>query len=128
MGFLAKFLKNNMLVISALVFVVGLAVTLWSWWGSAISKDYFAEYLAQIDATGKWNLWVQIISPLVLLTGAWYLGDQIITRRKFGEMIATQKKSEFVTAKKELTDIARRLPDRYKAKIEAKEAELTSKR
>lgn len=128
MGALAKFLKNAMLPLSVLVFLVGLALTLWSWWGQSISKDYFAQYIQAINETGNWNLWVQIVSPLILLTGAWYLGDQILTRRKFARLMATQKKSEFATSKKELVEIARRLPDKYRGRIDTKEQELVSKR
>jgi hypothetical protein len=121
-----KIAKNYTLPLSVVVLilsVVGLVLGL-------NFLDFVAASLAvQIRAAlGPWTLWVLILSGMGLLVGGWYVGEQVVKRRKFERLIATDKRSDFTSSRKELDDLARTLPDSYRPRILEKEASFKSKR
>lgn len=126
MSVLYKLAKNFTLPISAVILaasvagvVVGLGVI--GYVASDLNNDVQA-------GLGPWSLWVLILGVLGLLIGGWYVAEQLYKRRKFQKLLATDKRSDFVGARKELDELARRLPDRYKPRIVEKEAAFRSRR
>lgn len=83
---------------------------------------------ATAGACEDWNLWVLVVAPLVLLTGGFYAGEQVRMRRRFRQLLDTNKKSEFLHNRRDLEDLARRLPKRFEERIEEKEGEFRSNR
>lgn len=119
MGLGYKFLKNYMLPFSGVFLAlsaVGLLLSL---------TDLVPEYRALVR---DFNIWVLIISAFVLLVAAWYFGEQLYLRRKFSKALSPEKKSDMVSARKQAEDIARRLPDSYRKRVEAADWAPRSKR
>lgn len=116
--------KNYTLPLAAVLLVVSLV-------GLAIGLGLF-EQLGFADVSRELlrvaGLWVLILSALGLLIGGWYVAEQLWNRRKFERLIATDKRSEFTSSRKDLDDLARRLPDSYRPRIKEKEAAFGSKR
>ncbi len=129
---MGNFTKNNMLYIGLALGILGSVLTFISWMvafnASSTYLDWYRE-LANVGVLGKdWNLVVVIGGPIVLITGVWYFIEQILKRRRFEKLIDTTKKSEFVSSRKELKEIARILPDPYGQRVKDKEDELRQKR
>lgn len=130
---MARFTRNYMLEIGAVVLAVGVVFAFLSyvqqfaspgwlgWWADAL------ETIPGADLEG-WNLVVMIVSTILTITGGFYFGEQLVLRRRFERLIETPKKSEFASHRKDLDDLARRLPQSYKGRINAKEAEFRSLR
>lgn len=118
--------KNWTLPIASLVLAVSLL-------GLVVGLDLLVyvslDAQAVISATlREWKLWILILGAIGALVGAYYVGDQVLKRRKFERLLRTDKKSDFVAARKDLEDLARRLPDRYRPRFLEKEASFRSKR
>lgn len=130
---MARFTRNYMLEIGAVVLAVGLVFTFLSYVYRFASPDWLGwweDALAAVpgaDAEG-WNLLIMIIATIMLISGGFYFGEQLVLRRRFERLIDTPKKSEFVANRKDLDALARRLPTQYRARINAKEAEFRSLR
>jgi hypothetical protein len=131
---MGSFLKNNMLWIGVVVGAVGLVLSLLAYVFHFGNQPSFLAWYGKLVIYGtppsetNVNQWVMIVAPLILLTGGWYAGEQLVLRRKFEKLLETPKKSEFLQNKKELEDIAKQLPDGYWARVEMKESEFKSKR
>lgn len=128
---MAKWTKNHRMAIGAVLLVLGLAVTAVSWTVSFAdtTPDALKGYRDVMVRGGEdYNLILFIVGPILLIWGAWYIGEQIIYRRRFESLIDTSKRSEFTSRRRELEDIARRLPDQYVGRLKAKESEFVSKR
>lgn len=119
--------KNYTLPISAVVLVLSII-------GLIVSTEAMRFLSPDLDAQikgalGAWALWVTILGGLGVLIGGWYTAEQLWFRRKFERLITTEKRTEFMDHRKDLDDLAKRLPDGYKPRIKEKEAQfLTSKR
>lgn len=119
-----KIARNYTLPLAALVLaasVLGLVVSLGL-------LGYAAPSLNDqvIGALGAWALWVTILGALGVLVGGWYVAEQVYLRRKFERLLGTDKRSEFVSSRKGLDDIAKRLPESYKPRIKEKEAHFVA--
>ncbi len=129
---MGKFAKNNMIHIGLATTIVGAALTFLSWMVAFVASSTYLDWYREITNVGvtgnDWNLVVVIAGPLILITGIWYFVEQILKRRRFEKLIETSKKSEFVARRKDLSEIARILPDSYQARIKEKEEELRAKR
>ena len=75
-----------------------------------------------------YNLILVIAGPILLIMGGFYFGEQLVLRRRFERLLDTPKRSEFSSRRRDLEDLAKRLPEGFTAKIEAKESEFKSKR
>jgi hypothetical protein len=120
MGALHKFVRNYTLPLAAVVLVAAIA-------GVFVGFGLLGLVSAELNASiqrqlGSYGLWMNILGLFGILVGGWYVGEQLWNRRKFERLLNTDKRSEFTSSRKNLEDIARRLPDRYRPRIEDKEA------
>lgn len=132
---MAKWTKNHRLEIGVILLIVGLALTAVSWTYSFAWDRFTAtpEWLASYDALvyrdgADYNLILLIGGPIVLIMGIYYVGEQIVFRRRFERLIDTPKRSEFATRRRDLEEISRKLPDSFGERIRQKESEFVSKR
>lgn len=127
MGVGYKVLKNYMLPISGVVFAVSLVGAVLGF-DVVGSLDRGAGASLRAPLTADWWLLVALVSAFAALIGGWYFGEQLWIRRKFEKLIGTDKRSDFVSSRKDLEDLARRLPDSYKPRIKEKEAQFAPSR
>ncbi|MDX1610897.1 MAG: DUF3198 domain-containing protein [Candidatus Thermoplasmatota archaeon] len=119
-----------MLTIGIIVALLGLVLVGISYsvdYTSANWTDFYEDILPRTD-NGDWNLVVRVLSPIILLTGAWYAGEQLIYRRRFQALMETDKKSDFSRNLSDLEDLARDLPEKYMEELEEKQATFRSRR
>lgn len=124
---MARITKNYTMEIGLAVAILGFLITLVSWIAkfTDLRLPLYRRLMNETAATaGDWNLLLVIVGPLLLIGGAWYFFEQLFLRRRFEKLLSTSQKSAFTKNKKDLVDIARRLPDRYSARIEEKENQL----
>lgn len=123
---MAKWTKNHMLEIGAVVGAIGLILTIISFtYSFADSPTWLEGYNKLVNRQeGNYNLILFIAGPLMLIIGGFYFGEQLVLRRRFERIIDTPKKSEFVSRRKDLEDLSKRLPDQYGKRIRQKENEL----
>src|SRR5581483_8596594 len=72
---------------------------------------------------GNYNTLLSIVGPIMLIIGGFYFGEQLVLRRRFEKLLDTPKRSEFSSRRKDLEDLAKRLPDKFGDRISAKESE-----
>lgn len=128
---MAKWTKNHRMEIGAVLLVIGLVLTVISWSLNFADStpSWLQSYKDVVDRDeGDYNLFVFIIGPIILIWGAWYIGEQFILRRRFETLIDTPKRSEFSSRRKDLEELARRLPEGFGERIRSKESEFASKR
>ncbi|HVL88131.1 MAG TPA: hypothetical protein VM681_09050 [Candidatus Thermoplasmatota archaeon] len=126
MSFGYKFFKNYMLPFSGSFFFVFLGLLLFSLFGAGLAPEAFASYIA---AVREWNLLLMPVSGFVALVACYYFVEQVYLRRKFAKTLRVEKKSDVLAIRKEAEEIARRLPDSYKKRIDpALEGVATSSR
>lgn len=122
-------LRHYTLPIGAAVLAVGVALLALSLLAGILgypeTVGFYVNALPGADTGWQgWNTVVLLASPLVVLIGGWYVGEQIQVRRRFEELVETKKKSEFRKEIAELEDLARRLPPRYGERLEQRKDEL----
>lgn len=130
---MARFFKNNILPIATVFTVLGLLLTILSWTVAYSSTSYLDVYRNALKPINDWadgdtNLIIMIGAPILLLSAAWYMGEQIAKRRRFERLFVTDKKSDFARNRRDLEDIARDLPDSYRQRIKDREKELSGQR
>lgn len=129
---MARFTKNHMLEMGAVLLVLGLVLTTVAsilHFGDttpAFLREY--ERVMRQSGQGDFNLLVLIAGPILLIWGGFWVGEQVIYRRRFERLIETPKRSEFTSRRSQLEEISKRLPDGYRQRIKAKESEFTAKR
>lgn len=125
------FLRNNALVISAVVLVIGLVLTVLAYTAAYPASGWNAFYENLVPSStseGDWNLLVRVVAPIVLLVGIWYVGEQLLARRKFNRLMGVDKKSDFSKNVTTLTETAKKLPKRYEEQLQEKERSFKSRR
>lgn len=136
---MARWTKNHMLELGVAILALGLIATLvafiynWAYDApvgtTAGSPSWLNSYHDLVSRPqGDFNLFLLIAGPILLIWGAFWVGEQLVFRRRFERLLDTPKKSEFATRRPQLEEISRRLPDGYKKRIAAKEGEFSSKR
>jgi hypothetical protein len=132
---MAKWTRNHMLEIGGILLVLGVVLTVISFSDSFVeptpawlSPYHDLVHVTTGDYKGNYNLILFILGPILLLMGGFYFGEQLVLRRRFERLLDTPKKSEFASRRKDLEDLAKRLPSAYNERIDAKEAEFKSKR
>ena len=129
---MAKWTRNHMLELGAVTLALGVILTFISFAYAFLSADkrpwldWYANLVQRPE--GNYNLILFILGPILLLTGGFYLGEQVVLRRRFERLLDTPKRSEFSSRRRDLEELARRLPEPYMGRIEAKENEFKSKR
>ncbi len=120
--------------IGAVFFVLGLVMSILSYvynFGDNPAflafYDNFIRNVPGADAEG-YNLLFMLLGTLFLIGGGWYFGEQLVLRRRFERLISTAKKSDFVSHRKDLDELASRLPRGYRGRIEEKENSFRSLR
>lgn len=127
----SPFARNNSLWMSIVATILGLAFTVLSFThgGDPAGWNSFYESVVPMsDDAGNWNLLVQLLAIPTLLAGLWYLGEQILARRKFNRLIGLEKKSEFQQRLPELKEEAAKLPQTYEQRLEEKMESFQSRR
>lgn len=127
----SPFARNNALWISALTTVIGLVFTVFAFfadYNAANWTDVYESLVPQETSAGSWNLLVRVVAPVVLVSGAWYLGEQIMARRTFNRLINEEKKSAFQDNLEELEDAARKLPKEYEERLDERTEQVISRR
>jgi hypothetical protein len=120
-----------MLEIGGVVAVVGLVLTIISFTYSFAHPrpGWLLSYQNVVARPeGDYNLILFIVGPIMLLMGGFYFGEQLMLRRRFEKLLDTPKRSEFAGRRKDLDDLAKRLPSSFETRIEEKESEFKSKR
>lgn len=122
------FLRNNLLWISIVILLIGIALTVVAY--SAPGADWTDPYESMLPSAGggDWNMLIRVVAPVILITGAWYVGEQIIARRRFNRLINAEKKSEFQQNLPTLEETVRDLPDKYEDRLEQKQTDFKSRR
>lgn len=121
-----------MLEIGAVVLALGVILTFISFAYAFLTADkraWLDWYAGLVERPeGNYNLILFILGPILLITGGFYVGEQLVLRRRFERLLDTPKRSEFTSRRRDLEDLARRLPEGYMKRIDAKEAEFKTKR
>lgn len=115
---------------SAVATVVGLVFVVLAYTANQDPGGWnsFYESVVPVGGSQDWNLLVRVLAPVVLVSGGWYLGEQIISRRKFDRLVDTKKRSEFQKNYDELEELAGKLPKRYEERLEEKADTFSSRR
>lgn len=126
----SPFARNNTLWMSSLATVVGLVLTVLAFTAEPAAAGWNAFYERTVPVGGDqdWNLLVRVVAPIILVSGVWYLGEQIIARRKFERLINAEKKSAFQDNLDELEETARKLPKEYEERLNEKTESFVSRR
>lgn len=132
---MGRITRNYMLSIGLTLAGVGLVITALAWTVAYSRSDAVDFWRAFIDIfpgqdwrSQDWNMLFMIMGPILLVTGAFYAGEQMVLRRRFERMISTTKKSEFVSSRKDLEDLSKRLPTNYRGRIVEKEESFRNTR
>lgn len=128
---MARWTKNHMLELGAVLLILGLAISIPAWVLrlADTTPGWLASYARFLDRPeGDWNLLMIIIGPILLIWGGFWVGEQLVLRRRFDRLLDTPKKSEFAARRSQLEETAKRLPDGYRKRISAKESEFAAKR
>lgn len=116
-----------MMEIGGLVAAVGLVLTVisFTYAFADAAPGWLGWYDGIVDQPqGNWNTVVIIVGPILLIMGGFYLGEQIVLRRRFERLIDTTKKSEFTSRRRDLDDLSKRLPTNFSERLRDKEAEF----
>lgn len=113
--------RNHLLPISTVITIIGLIATV-------IAFGPKPQWYLDALPGPEWNNWTQLLGPIVLLIGVWYLVEQVYLRRRFNELIDQPKRSELQKNLPEIEDMVGRLPKSFEAKVEEKERSFKTKR
>lgn len=124
------FLRNYALPLSLVVLAVGLVGTVLSYTASYPAGGWNAFYENTVPGgtDQDWNLAVRVIAPIVLLSGIWYTGEQVLARRRFNRLMGAEKKSDFSKNIARLEDTVKVLPRSYEDRLQEKENSFKSRR
>ena len=121
-----------MLEIGAVTLALGVILTVISFVYAFVdppNRGWLSWYANLVERPeGNYNLILFILGPILLLTGGFYVGEQIVLRRRFERLLDTPKRSEFTSRRRDLEELARRLPEGFADRIRQKESEFVSRR
>ena len=126
-----KLVKNYTLPLAAVVLllsVVGLVLGFHLLQYVNPATDLQATKPLGVGPGSGWDQLLGIVAAFGALLGAWYVGEQVVARRKFERLLDTDKRSEFVSNRKDLEQLTKRLPDHFKPRFAEKEASFKSSR
>lgn len=132
---MARWTKNHMLELGAVLLLLGLvgSIIAFTYRFADATPSWLAWYgdivlVASGDFAGDYNLLTMIAGPILLIWGGFWVGEQVVLRRRFERLLDTPKRSEFAARRTEVEDMLKRLPDGYKARVKQKEGEFVSRR
>ena len=130
-GIMARWTKNHMLELGIVLLILGLLGTVVSF--VLNFADTTPSWLASYEdlvrrPQGDFNLILLIAGPILLIWGGFWVGEQMVLRRRFERLLDTPKRSEFTSRRSELESMTKRLPDGYRKRITEKESEFVSRR
>lgn len=128
---MARWTKNHMLELGAVLLLVGLIGTIIAFTDNyADSTPSWLQWYENLVTRpqGDFNLILLILAPILLIWGGFWVGEQLVLRRRFERLLDTPKKSEFVSRRQQMEEVTKRLPDGYRKRITEKESEFASKR
>ena len=120
-----------MMEIGGAILAVGIVLTIVSFTYRFVTPTpgWLSGYAGLVQRPeGDYNLILLILGPILVIMGGFYVGEQVVLRRRFERLLDTPKRSEFTSRRRTLEDLARRLPDGFSSRIEEKESEFKSKR
>ncbi len=126
----SSFVRNNTLWMSTVATLAGLLFTVLAFLHDGDPSGWTSFYESRVpnDPGQDWNLAIRILAPVVMLTGVWYLVEQIKARRTFNEIMGLEKKSEFNQRLPELKEEVTKLPKKYEEELDEKETGFRSRR
>ena len=126
-GKIIGFLREYILVISAIMMIVGLILFLmgaiWYWFRDV----QLGFYTDTINNLGDWNAYILVLGLVDLGFGLYYIYSFFKKRKFVLEEIETNKRSELLKKHNELEETVRHLPSKYKKMLKEKEEELRIK-
>lgn len=128
---MARWTKNHMLEMGAVLLLLGLIGTIISFTDNFAdtTPSWLGWYENLVERPqGDFNLILLILAPVLLIWGGFWVGEQLVLRRRFERLLDTPKKSEFVARRTQMEEVSKRLPDGYRKRISEKESEFASKR
>jgi hypothetical protein len=126
----SPFVRKNTLWMSTVATLIGLVFTVLAFLHDGQPSGWTAFYESAVPSQPgqDWNLAVQILAPVVLFTGLWYLVEQIKARRKVDRILGLEKKSEFNERLPEAREEIPKLPNRYEERLDEKQKNFRSRR
>jgi aspartokinase-like uncharacterized kinase len=93
---LKRTISNHALIISLLLFIIGIILTLWGILGVFVYDSLSDSVKDFVDSIGDWIYWCILAGPLILIAGGWYFFDNIKKRKEFKELMETTSKAKFI--------------------------------
>jgi len=89
-----------------------------------LNLGFYTKTIKQLD---DWNFYLLAIGFILLAVGIWYLYSYLKNRRFVLKELKTNKRSELLKKRTELTNVVRHLPAKYQKMLHDKEEELSIK-
>jgi uncharacterized membrane protein len=93
---LKRTITNHALIISLLLFIIGIILTLWGILGVFVYDSLSDSVKDFVDSIGDWIYWCILAGPLILIAGGWYFFDNLKKRKEFKELMETTSKAKFI--------------------------------
>jgi uncharacterized membrane protein len=93
---LKRTITNHALIISLLLFIIGIILTLWGILGVFVYESLSDSVKDFVDSIGDWIYWCILAGPLILIAGGWYFFDNLKKRKEFKELMETTSKAKFI--------------------------------
>jgi hypothetical protein len=84
--------------------------------------------LDSLHAPQQVDLCLLPLGMLIVLFSGWYMGDQIVKRKRFNKLIDTESKSKFLDNQDEIEELAWRLSTKHEHIVMEKKKELKIRR
>jgi aspartokinase-like uncharacterized kinase len=93
---LKRTITNHALILSLILFIVGIILTLWGILGVFVYESLSDEVKDFVDSIGDWIYWCILAGPIILIAGGWYFFDNLRKRKEFKELMETTSKAKFI--------------------------------
>jgi hypothetical protein len=122
---IGRFLREYVFILSIVTIIIGffLLITgvLGIWFSEVVKENNFLQF---IDKFGPWNAYIFVIGIIILFIGIYYLYSFQKNKRFILKEIKTNKRSEFIKMHRELKNVVKHLPSKYRKMLRDKEKEL----
>ena len=111
-----------------IVLVAGLIFTILGAWSfflpstAPTEPDFIYDLIK--NKIGNWIIWVLFWGPILLVAGAFYVGDTIKKYREFEKLIDTDSKAKFVQNQDRIQYLAWLLSSRLEKRVQEKKKEF----
>jgi aspartokinase-like uncharacterized kinase len=93
---LKRTITNHALILSLILFIIGIILTLWGILGVFVYESLSDEIKDFVDSIGDWIYWCILAGPIILIAGGWYFFDNLRKRKEFKELMETTSKAKFI--------------------------------